>query len=148
MKTLLDGLICAYIDRAEDLPNTDSSKFNISGSDLTDPYVTGQLGPMVLFKTKVINNTLNPSWKEKFSVLICQESENIKIKVRDKDQFSSTRVGSVTFACEDLLDGKEIEGWFDLLKKQKSVGRLKMSIQFIPKDKTNKPSEVWHYVNY
>ena len=97
MKTLLNGLICAYIDKAEDLPNTDSSKFNLSGSDLTDPYVTGQMGPMVLFKTKIINNTLTPSWKEKFSVLICQESENIKIKVRDKDQFSSTRVGSVSY---------------------------------------------------
>ena len=103
---------------------------------------------MVLFKIKIISNTLTPSWKEKFSVLICQESENIKIKVRDKDQFSSTRVGSVTFACEDLLDGKVMEGWFNLLKKQKSVGKLKMSIQFIPKDKTNTSAEVWNYVNY
>ena len=38
------------------------------GKDKTDPFVSGALGAARIFKTRVIDNDLNPVWDETFSV--------------------------------------------------------------------------------
>ena len=38
------------------------------GKDKTDPFVSGSLGAARIFKTRVIDNDLNPVWDETFSV--------------------------------------------------------------------------------
>ena len=42
--------------------------FNLVGKDKTDPFVSGALGAARIFKTRVIDNDLNPVWDETFSV--------------------------------------------------------------------------------
>ena len=128
--TCLHGRLVFNIDRAEDLPDTDTAFFNIAGKDVTDPFVTGEIGPVWLFKTRYLNNTLNPVWEEKFSIPVCQESDNITINVKDKEHIGSAHVASLSFACEDVVQGKEIEGWFDLENNGENYGRIKMSIQY------------------
>ena len=132
--TLLHGRLAFFIDRAEDLPDTDTAFFNISQKDKTDPFVSGEIGPTWLFKTRYINNTLNPVYEEKFSVQVCQEAENITINVRDKENIGSAHVATLNFPCEEVVQGDEIEGWFDLDNNGETNGKIKMSIQFFPKD--------------
>ena len=81
--TLLHGRLVFYIDRAEGLPDTDTAFFNISKKDVTDPFVSGELTDVWLFKTRYINNNLDPVWEEKFSIPVCQEAENITINCHE-----------------------------------------------------------------
>ena len=60
--------------RGKDLPDTDRGLFNLIGKDKTDPFVIGTLGAARIFKTRVIDNELNPEWNETFSVESIQKS--------------------------------------------------------------------------
>jgi hypothetical protein len=46
------GKIRIHVISAEDLPDTDTAFFNIDGKDVTDPYVTGDLGYARIFKVQ------------------------------------------------------------------------------------------------
>ena len=59
--------------------------FNIDPNDLTDPFVTATLGAACIFKTRVINNDLNPKWDETFSVDVCHHANHLRLSVRDKE---------------------------------------------------------------
>ena len=135
---LLHGRLAFYIDRAEKLPDTDTSFFNIDNDDYTDPFVVGELGPQWLFKTKYINNTLNPVWDETFSIPVCQKAEVITISVRDKEHWKSVPLGSFTLTCDEVLKGEMIEDCFDLKHEGKQVGKIRMSVQYFPKDEEDR----------
>ena len=64
----LRGNLHVRVIRAEGLPDTDRGIFNLVGKDKTDPFVSGALGAARIFKTRVIDNDLNPEWDETFSV--------------------------------------------------------------------------------
>ena len=140
-KTLLHGRLEFYIDRAEGLPDTDHFPLSLrfldcvdaldgNRKDVTDPFVTAEMGAVSLFKTFVINNSLNPVWEERFNVPICQKLDNIKIAVRDKDSIGSEFIASANFSCDEVAQGNKIEGWYELEKGGETRGRIKMSIQF------------------
>ena len=74
----LRGSLDVKILRGKDLPDTDRGLFNLIGRDKTDPFVIGTLGAARIFKTRVIDNDLNPEWNETFSVESIQKSR-IKI---------------------------------------------------------------------
>ena len=44
-----------HIIAAENLPDTDTAFFNIDGKDVTDPYVTGDLGFARILKVNIDN---------------------------------------------------------------------------------------------
>ena len=46
------GKLRIHIISAENLPDTDTAFFNIDNKDVTDPYVTGDLGFARLFKVQ------------------------------------------------------------------------------------------------
>ena len=132
---LLHGRLAFFIDRAEGLPDTDTAFWNIDRKDVTDPFVSGEIGPTWLFRTRYINNSLDPVWEEKFSIPVCQDSEEIILNVRDKEHVGSSPVASLTISCEEVLQGDEIEGWYDLTDANgEGQGRIKLSVQFFPKD--------------
>ena len=136
--TLLHGRLVFNIDRAEDLPDTDTAFFNISGKDVSDPFVSGEIGPAWLFKTRYINNSLNPVWEETFSIPVCQESENVTINVKDKDHIGEAFIGSTSFSCEEVVQGDKLEDWFELQNNGETQGRIKMSIQFFSKEEEDR----------
>ena len=138
---LLHGHLAFYIDRAKRLPDTDTAFFNIGHDDYTDPFVVGELGPQWLFKTKYINNTLNPVWDEKFSIPVCQKAEVITISVRDKEHWKSVPLGSFTLTCDEVLKGEKIEDCFDLKYEGEPVGQIRMSVQYFPKDEEDRLSK-------
>ena len=46
------GKLRVHIIAAQDLPDTDTAFFNIDSKDVTDPYVTGELGYAGIFRVR------------------------------------------------------------------------------------------------
>lgn len=128
-----NGFLQVHIDQAENLPDTDTSFFNMFGKDVTDPFVTLKMGDVELFRTKTIKDDLNPKWDEKQVINVYQELENITVNVRDKESIGSVHVASVSVASEKFSKGNAIEGWFNLKNNGEERGKIKMSVQFFPK---------------
>ena len=131
--TYLDGRLKLHINKAENLPDTDTVFFNVFGGDLTDPFVVGELGDVEIFRTRYINNTLHPEWKEKFNIEVNQSADNMIINVRDKEKIGSSHVSFVQFPCDELIKGEKIKGWFNLKDSNGDRGRINMSIHFFPR---------------
>ncbi len=95
----LHGKIRAHIIAAEGLPDWDTAFFNISGKDTTDPYVCGELGHARLFKTKYVENELNPKWDEVFDVYVCHYATTLRIHVKDKEHIGASWIASCDIRC-------------------------------------------------
>jgi Ca2+-dependent lipid-binding protein len=54
----------------------------------SDPYVIFKISKNQTAKSKVINNTLNPTWNEKL-MLNCGVGDNVNIEVYDEDTVGS-----------------------------------------------------------
>ena len=142
---LLHGRLEFHIDRAEGLPDTDTSLVtNLldcfrKQKDVTDPFVTAEMGPVWLFETKYILNDLNPTWDEKFNIPVCQESGQITINVKDSDSIGSDYIASTYFSCAEIVKGNKMEDLYELKTKKGEVrGKIKLSIQFFPKDESDR----------
>ena len=127
------GRLKVHVIEAQDLPDTDTAFFNIDGKDVTDPYVTGDLGTARLFKTRYINNDLNPRWDEQFDLYVCHHANNFSIRVKDKEHIGATFIAGASIPAEDLMSGEVVEGWFDLMNGEEPQGRINISIQYVPK---------------
>ena len=123
------------------MPDTDTAFWNIKRKDVTDPFVQGAFGEEIIFKTKHIDNELNPHWFETCHARVNHYAKSLVISVVDKDWIGTDYIGSVSFLTEDLLKEEIIGGpegdWFPLVNDGKNQGEIKLSVQFKPKD----PSE-------
>ena len=119
-----------FIDRAESLEPSSLTKNKFP--PIENVFVSGRIGPTILFKTRAIKNPINPVWAKKCKSLLCQESENITINIRNmiNDLGGSSEVASIQFSCEDMVKGNKIDGWFTLRNNGRENGRIKMSLQF------------------
>lgn len=133
-KTLFHGRLKIHVIEAEGLPDTDTAFFNIDGDDYTDAYITADLGTARLFKTKYIPNSLNPRWDEHFNLYVCHYATCLTLKVKDKEHVGATFVASASIRAEELISGELIEGWFDIFNGEEPMGKINVSIQYIPKD--------------
>jgi len=132
--TFLHGVLRIHVNCAEDLPDTDTAFFNIDRKDVTDPYVSGYLGKARVFKTRYINNELNPVWDEHFNVDVCHCAHSLTINVEDKEHIGAAHIASCSIRTEDLVSGEPIEGWHDLMNGEEPQGRLNMTLQYVPKE--------------
>ena len=112
-----NGIIRFTINAAKNLPDKDKGWFNIDG--VTDPYVSIVIDSEEKFKTKYIDDDLNPIWKSDntYDHPVGGEITEISLLVKDKDVLGSEKVGGVLFDCNDLKDFalcKRKEGWFNL----------------------------------
>ena len=115
---LLYGTLSIKIIAAKNLPDTDTAFWNIKRKDVTDPLVRGDFGEEVIFKTKHIENELNPRWFETCYARVNHCAKSLVIRVLDKDSICDDFIGSVSFLTEDLLKEEIIGGsegdWFPL----------------------------------
>ncbi len=101
---------------------------------MTDPYVAGELGHARLFKTKYVANDLNPTWDETFNVYVCHHANSLRLHVKDKEHVGAAWIASCDVRCQDLLERRTVEGWFDLTNGDKVQGRINISVTFTPKE--------------
>ncbi|TKY63778.1 Synaptotagmin-4 protein [Spatholobus suberectus] len=78
----------------------------------SDPYVVVYIRPLFKYKTKVVDNNLNPTWDEKFELIAeDKETQSLTLEVLDKDIGQDKRLGIAQLPLVDLetQTEKEIE---------------------------------------
>ena len=133
----LCGSLHFHIDRAQQLPNTDIDSFPFTAGNLTDPFVVVEIehifGTTELFRTDALDDTLEPIWSDHRTVDISFCTKRIVFQVRDKESIGSEAVASVSIAASELVNGEEIDDWFDLEDEDNTkCGQLKIEVQYVP----------------
>ena len=110
----------------------------------SDPFVTVEVDGKEMFRTKVVENQLNPIWNEEGSFQINKDAK-IEFIVRDEDHIGSDFLGKVSTPFQDLngsktfgfppllgkVHGDSIGSYFDLEgTNEKNPGELIMFVQY------------------
>jgi hypothetical protein len=139
-----NGTITFRISAAKKLPDTDHVLFNVADhvgqKDLTDPLVSIDIDNDEKFRTKHIDNCLDPVWTSHntFEFTIKGIIQEIVIRVKDKEWIGSVNVGAKRFdndSLKALQTDKKAEGWFDLRTNDGEgeylpEAKLQMSIEY------------------
>uniref|UniRef100_A0A0K0F792 Extended synaptotagmin-2 n=1 Tax=Strongyloides venezuelensis TaxID=75913 RepID=A0A0K0F792_STRVS len=107
-----DGVVLIKVMEARNLENRDIS---IIIKDKSDPYVEIKIGA-AYFRTKTIDNNLNPKWNEEFEAIVEQASlQSVRFEVFDEDKTGSDEeLGRLTVATEKIQNQKSIDKWYYL----------------------------------
>eukprot|EP00898_Chlorokybus_atmophyticus_P004152 jgi/Chlat1/4738/Chrsp300S00815 len=96
-------------------------------SDVSDPYVTVELGPTRIIRSAVVNNNLNPVWNEEYEVVFF---------VKDHDIVSRDILGTVSLPAETIATGQPFHGWFPLADKdgmqRNDLGQMSIFVKLVP----------------
>ena len=122
---IIHGKLEIIIYEARGLPDTDNMLWGLIPGDLTDPYVTVHLDSVKLVQTSTKDNTLEPSWGEKYNLEVCHRARQLRFTVRDKDHTGSEDIGEVLFSISPE-SGVIADGWYPLRPRPSSPagGRL------------------------
>ncbi|XP_024394279.1 phospholipase D delta [Physcomitrium patens] len=164
-KRLLHGTLEVEIRSAENLPNMDmfSEKFRQCFSYLTickapfvktkskinekghghrpkgitsDPYAAVNLAGARVARTRVISNSTNPQWNEHFSIPVAHYVSEVEITVKDNDVLGAQLIGDVKIPVGDIMDGKVVEGWHDVIAPSGKIAhgnaRIYFTMKFTP----------------
>lgn len=155
---LLHGTLEVTIFQAVNLPNMDmfsekvrqfvsslptlqkakaKSKMHAPNTGITsDPYVTVVLAGARVARTRVISNDTNPIWNEHFSIPVAHHVYHIVFTVKDQDVLGTQHIGDVEIPVERVLNGRVVEGWYDILNKQEKIcregARIRFCVSFTP----------------
>ena len=84
----------------------------------------------------MVENSVYPQWGETFHILVCHNANSLRVSVIDKDIISfNDKIGWAEFNCEGLIDGEEIDDWFDLMVGEGGdvQGSVHITVRLIPK---------------
>ncbi|BAT97812.1 hypothetical protein VIGAN_09137100 [Vigna angularis var. angularis] len=105
----------------------------------SDPYVVVHIRPLFKYKTKVVDNNLNPTWNERFELIAeDKETQSLILEVFDKDIGQDKRLGIVQVRLNDLDSQTEKEMELRLLssldtlkvKDKKDRGTLTIKVLY------------------
>jgi len=130
----LHGTLCISVIAARDLPDKDSTFFNVNRGDWTDPYAAIFLDQTEVCKTATLHNDLDPVWDERFSIPVCHHASSIKVKIMDREHIGAEAVGTVLISTDDVIDGEPVEGWWDLMVSNdgETQGGVHLMLQLHP----------------
>ncbi|XP_051140725.1 phospholipase D delta-like [Andrographis paniculata] len=102
----------------------------------SDAYVTISVPQATLARTRVLSNSLNPKWNERFNIPLAHPFESLDIRIKDNDVFGADNIGKVLIPAEKIASGEEISGWFPVLnsvgKQPKPDTALRLQMKFTP----------------
>jgi Ca2+-dependent lipid-binding protein len=105
----LQGQVTVNVIKAEKLKNME-----MVGK--SDPYVVLNVRPLWKFKTKVIDNNLNPEWNEIFALNVeDQETQALHFKVMDEDIGQDKTLGVVSYPLVKLVPEETVKLQLPLL---------------------------------
>ncbi|KAK8692036.1 hypothetical protein V6N13_075521 [Hibiscus sabdariffa] len=81
----------------------------------SDPYVTVCLAGATVARTRVISNSQDPVWNERFKIPLAHPSKRFEFYVKDNDVFGADLIGVATVPATDVLAGESIGGWFPII---------------------------------
>lgn len=125
------GKVTVTVVKANDLKNME-----MIGK--SDPYAVVYIRPLFKFKTKVVDNNLNPVWNQTFELLAeDKETQSIIFEVFDQDIGQDKRLGIVKLPLIDLQaeTPKEVDlrllPAFDMLKVKDKKDRGTITIKVL-----------------
>ena len=82
-----------------------------------------------------MNDSLYPIWGEEFRLLVCHNTDNLKVTVLDKDMWNSDPIGWCMINCRGLVDGEKVDEWHDLMvgEGEDVQGSIRLNLQFFAK---------------
>lgn len=105
----------------------------------SDPYVTVSVPQATLARTRVLSNSQNPRWNERFSIPLAHPVAFLEFRVKDNDMIGADTIGKVTIPAENIAPGLIVSGWFPLItssgKPPKPDSALLLEMKFTPCDK-------------
>ncbi|KAL5847912.1 hypothetical protein ACOSQ3_011436 [Xanthoceras sorbifolium] len=108
----------------------------------SDPYVTVCLGGATVARTRVISNSQNPVWNERFKIPLAHPVEYIEFHVKDNDMFGAEMIGIATVPASRIRSGEMIGDWFPILglygKPPKPDCAVLLEMRFTPCEKNPK----------
>lgn len=101
----------------------------------SDPYVKVSVPQATVARTRVLKNSKNPKWDERFIIPLAHALVNLEFQVKDDDVFGADLLGSVKISAEKIATGEVISGWFPMENSRKKDSELRLEMKFIPCDK-------------
>uniref|UniRef100_A0A158R441 Extended synaptotagmin-2 n=1 Tax=Syphacia muris TaxID=451379 RepID=A0A158R441_9BILA len=157
-----DGVIRLKIIEAKDLENRDISFIR---KGLSDPYCEIQVGAQY-FKTRTINNNLNPVWNECFEAIVdAVDVQKLRLELFDKDPASKDEeLGRLVLPIDMIkrtgtinkwyqLEGCEHgdihlkASWFDLSKEKDDLERSVVESDWLSADKPVHPAILMVFID-
>jgi Ca2+-dependent lipid-binding protein len=136
-----DGIVRIKIIEARNLENKDIS---ILRKDKSDPYCELQVGAQI-FRTKTINNDLNPTFNEYFEAVVDQASgQTLRIDLFDEDSTGQDEeLGRLSLPLEIVRRDGVVQKWFHL--EACKHGELHIKVQWfdLSTDKTALGKQAW-----
>ncbi|VDK74121.1 unnamed protein product [Litomosoides sigmodontis] len=107
-----DGVLRLKIVEARNLENRDAGFTKRMASD---PYCQIQVGSQI-YRTKTIDNDLNPVWNEYFEFVVDQANgQKLRIELFDYDKLSSDEeLGRLTVDLDNIKEKGNLDDWFPL----------------------------------
>ncbi|KAE8010687.1 hypothetical protein FH972_007033 [Carpinus fangiana] len=106
----------------------------------SDPYVKVLVQQTTVARTRVINNSRNPKWNEKFYIPLAHPVTYLEFEVKDDDIFGAEPIGTVKIPAQKISTGELISDWFTIYgstgKEPKPGSALRLEMQFTPFEKT------------
>ncbi|KAK8487277.1 hypothetical protein V6N11_012782 [Hibiscus sabdariffa] len=133
-----EGKLTVTVVKANDLKNME-----VIGK--SDPYVVVHIRPLFKYKTKVVDNNLNPVWNQTFELIAeDRETQSLTVEVFDDDIGVDGRLGIAKFCLSELEPEETKEVNLRLLasldtlkvkdKKDRGTCTLKLSYHLFSKE--------------
>ncbi|KAK9990078.1 hypothetical protein SO802_025063 [Lithocarpus litseifolius] len=105
----------------------------------SDPYVTVSVPQATVARTRVIKNSANPEWNERFYIPLAHPVDTLKFRVKDNDIFGAELIGTVDIPASEIVEGRLISRWYPILgpnkKQPKKNTRIYLELIFTPFEK-------------
>ncbi|KAI3808379.1 hypothetical protein L1987_24328 [Smallanthus sonchifolius] len=128
-------LRCVSFDPCPETSDAGSGdlKLRSSGRKIlaSDPYVKVSVPQAAVARTRVLKNSKNPRWNERFNIPLAHALVHLEFEVKDDDIFGADLLGTVRIPAEEIAAGNPISGWFDLKNSRKDA-KLRLEMQFTP----------------
>ncbi|KAJ9540895.1 hypothetical protein OSB04_027401 [Centaurea solstitialis] len=114
-------------------PGADGLKLRPGGRKIiaSDPYVKVSVPQAAVARTRVLKNSRNPWWDERFKIPLAHKLAHLEFEVKDDDIFGADLLGTVNIPAQDIAKGNVISDWFPL-KNSRNDAALRLEMKFIP----------------
>ncbi|KAF4083592.1 hypothetical protein AMELA_G00143650 [Ameiurus melas] len=96
----------------------------------SDPYIIINIGSST-FKSRVIKDTLNPTWNEMYEVVLTDlPGQDLSLEIFDKDMdMKDDFMGRLKIKLSDIIASKHMDQWFTL--SDVKHGRVHLSLEWL-----------------
>lgn len=115
-------------------PGSDDLKLRSSGRKIiaSDPYVKVSVPQAAVARTRVLKNSQNPKWDERFNIPLAHHVVDLEFEVKDDDIFGADHLGTLLIPAKDIATGNKIFGWFEFENSRKGSSALRLEMTFTP----------------